>query len=91
MAFVPATVLPSGMLNASVWSDVSFTGFYLHDKTNITAGPLAGNCKLMCNGTYDLTQASTLKGNTYTSLVLIPANATMPQVCSQTPSTQGLI
>lgn len=78
--FNPMPTTASGQLDGAIWSQApgdftAFTGFYLYDKTNVSA-PLAD--KLMCNstgGTYDFTPASTLTGNR--SLILMPSDGGM--------------
>lgn len=64
-----ATLIPeSGLLEAAESSNASWSGVYLHDRTD-PAGPLAD--KLLCNGTHNLAAASTIQGNL--SVVLTPA------------------
>lgn len=64
-----ATLIPeSGLLEAAESSTASWSGVYLHDRTN-PAGPLAD--KLLCNGMHDLAPASMIQGNL--SVVLMPA------------------
>jgi hypothetical protein len=66
-AFNTTSIPESGLLEAAESNNATWSGFILHDKTN-PLGPLAD--KLLCNGTHDLTPASTIQGDL--SVVLVP-------------------